>query len=132
MSDGHTVIAIRRAGQLLGDAGLYTRDLKAPTTWHTDIKARGPVRVLLMHRKDMRALIARRPEVEADIHAVVSQRKAETLKLETLEQLASLHRDMVEEVAATSKMLPASVDDLTCALPYRQHPPPTRQTSLGA
>lgn len=37
--------------------------------WQTCAVAKGPVRVMVLHYRDMRDLIAKRPEVEADLRA---------------------------------------------------------------
>jgi uncharacterized protein (DUF3084 family) len=46
------------------------------------------LQVLLLTKEDLAGLVAERPELEADLRAAVAQRKAELMRLETLERIA--------------------------------------------
>lgn len=41
----------------------------ANAQWQTCVVAKGPVRVLVLHYRDMKDLVSKRPEVEADFRA---------------------------------------------------------------
>ena len=43
----------------------------ANAKWQTCVVAKGPVKVLVLNYRDMKDLVAKRPEVEADIRAGV-------------------------------------------------------------
>ena len=61
------MISERGAGSFVGEVQFYSKGLEAE--WQTCVKAKGRVKALVMHYKDLRDLIAKRPEVEADVKA---------------------------------------------------------------
>ena len=144
MNGNKALIATRGPGQFIGEIMMYEKG-GDDVRWQTSVRAKGPVKALLMHHSDMKELTSRRPECEADIRAggaqtytdcsvasnehvgiarrglhradgglygaVIAQRKAELLKMETLEKLASLHREMHEEVKRAASATNGAIDD---------------------
>jgi CPA1 family monovalent cation:H+ antiporter len=64
---------VLKEGEFFGEMGLLDRSPR-----NADVVANGYCHLLVLHRKDFDALLARRPEVRREIEAVAARRTAET------------------------------------------------------
>lgn len=71
------IISRRGSGSFIGEVQFYSKGLEA--TWQTCVQAKGTTKVLVMHFEDIRDLIIKRPEIEADTRASMSPNRSRFL-----------------------------------------------------
>ncbi|DBB12085.1 TPA: hypothetical protein ACH3X3_006197 [Trebouxia sp. C0006] len=83
-------------GQFIGEVLLFDNTGRdSPVgSWQTCVRARTPVRALILTVKDLKDLVTRKPAAEVELRAAMAQRKSELLRLQTLERIAVFQRDL--------------------------------------
>ena len=63
-----TTLATRGPGSFIGEVSVYETGT-TNAKWQTCVVSKGQVKVLVLHYRDIRDLVAKRPEVDADLRA---------------------------------------------------------------
>lgn len=86
--DNSMFIGYRTAGDILGEMALFTRECRRMAT----VKAKTKVVAKLLPKEDMLAYLSRHPEARQHLRELVWKRESESVSVEGLFQLGSVHK----------------------------------------
>jgi len=90
---GATVVAVRSAGELVGEMALLEEEQKLRWMGAHRVVALGPVQALRVSRGDFRQALEKNPRLRADMLRTIAVRKKERLRVHTLRRVAQAERE---------------------------------------
>ena len=90
---GETVVAVRSAGELVGEMALLQEEQKLRWMGAHRVVALGPVQALRVARGDFRQALEKNPRLRADMLRTIAVRKKERLRVHTLRRVVQAERE---------------------------------------